>query len=717
MPDRRWANRGWALVICGALVIAFFLFDGPRYLTFETLANHRAQLDALFATHPVAMLGGFFALYVGVTGLSLPGATVLTLAAGALFGWWWGTLLVSFASTLGATLACVIARYLFRERAARFLGSTLATINAGLARDGGFYLLSLRLVPVIPFFMINLALGLTTLPLRVFYVVSQLGMFPATVIFVNAGTHLGQIRTMRDILSPQLVTSLCLLGVLPLLTRPLLQWWQRRRALGRFPKPARFDRNLIVIGAGSAGLVAAYLAAALRAKVTLIERDKMGGDCLNTGCVPSKTLLRAAKQIYQARHAERYGLPPTVITADFATVMAHVQDTIATVAPHDSVARYQALGVECLQGEARVVSPYQVAVGDRVLTTRAILVASGARPVLPTLPGLDTIRYVTSDTLWDLRELPARLVVLGGGPIGCELGQAFARLGSHVTIVQQAARLLPREDPEFSTILTEQFAREGISVMTNYRACAIESAGDTPVLVCAAIDGANDNVRVPFDRLLLAIGRQPNLAGLGLEALGIDTALKLETDRYLETVFPNIYACGDVVGPYQFTHASSHQAWYATINALFGQFRRFAVDYSVLPWCTFTDPEIAHVGLSEMDAQARQVAYEAHTYDLAELDRAITDGAAQGCVKVLTPPNRDRILGVTIAGERAGDMIAEFTLAMRHGLGLNKILGTVHTYPTWMEGNKAIAGVWRRAHQPAFILKWLTGYQRWRRHE
>ncbi|MBI2799371.1 MAG: FAD-dependent oxidoreductase [Gammaproteobacteria bacterium] len=717
MPRQRWVNRGWAFVICGAVVIAFFMFDGLRYLNFETLASHRAQLTALFATHPAAMLGGFFALYVGVTGLSLPGAAVLTLAAGALFGWWWGTLLVSFASTLGATLACAIARYLFRERAARFLGSTLTAINAGLARDGGFYLLSLRLVPAIPFFVINLALGLTTLPLRVFYLVSQLGMFPATVIFVNAGTHLGQIRAARDILSPQVVISLCLLGVLPLLTRALLQWWRRQRTLRRFPKPARFDRNLIVIGAGSAGLVAAYLAAALRAKVTLIERHKMGGDCLNTGCVPSKTLLRAAKQIYQARHADRYGLPPTAITADFATIMAHVQRTIAAVAPHDSVVRYQALGVECLQGEARVMSPYQVAVGDRVLTTRGIIVASGARPALPALPGLDTVPYLTSDTLWELRELPARLVVLGGGPIGCELGQAFARLGSHVTIVQQAARLLPREDPEFSTILAEQFAHEGITVMTNYRACAIETGAGAPMLVCAANNAVNDKLRVPFDRLLLAVGREPNLAGLGLEALGIDTKLKFETDRYLETVFPNVYACGDVAGPYRFTHASSHQAWYATINALFGQFRRFAVDYSVLPWCTFTDPEIAHVGLSEMEAQARQIAYEIHTYDLAELDRAITDGAAHGRVKVLTPPNRDRILGVTIAGERAGDMIAEFALAMRHGLGLNKILGTVHAYPTWMEGNKAIAGVWRRAHQPAFILKLLTGYQRWRRHE
>ncbi|MBI2783547.1 MAG: FAD-dependent oxidoreductase [Gammaproteobacteria bacterium] len=705
----------WMLV--GLAVIAFLALDLGHWLSFEYLQSQRATLVGYRDAHPFLCTAFFFALYVVATGLSLPGATVLTLAAGAIFGLLWATLLVSFASSLGATLAFLIARYLVRDPIQSRYGSRLQAIDAGIARDGAFYLFTLRLVPLFPFFVINLLLGLTAMRTRTFYWVSQLGMLPATLVYVNAGTQLGQLASPTGILSPQLLGAFALLGLFPLLARTLVARIRARRQYADFAKPKRFDRNLIVIGAGSAGLVSAYIAAAVKAKVTLIEAHRMGGDCLNTGCVPSKALLRAAKLAHELGRAEEFGFAAVQAVPDFARVMARVREVIRAVEPHDSVARYEALGVECLRGHARLVDPWTVEVDGQRLSAPNIVLATGARPFVPPLPGLAEAGYLTSDNLWELRELPPRLVVLGGGPIGCELAQAFARLGSKVTQVEMLPRLLIREDPEVSDTLQARFAAEGITVLLDTRAIRVEMIADQKTLICAR---AGQELRIPCDQILVAVGRAARLEGYGLEELGVKTGKTIEVNEFLQTSFPNIYACGDVAGPYQFTHTAAHMAWYCAVNALFAPLLRlrggkFRVDYSVIPWATFTDPEVARVGLNETEAKARGIPHEVTLFPLADLDRAIAEGATEGFVKVLTVPGRDRILGATIVGAHAGELIAEFVLAMRQRIGLNKILGTIHIYPTLAEAGKYAAGRWKQAHQPAALLRWVARFHRWRR--
>jgi pyruvate/2-oxoglutarate dehydrogenase complex dihydrolipoamide dehydrogenase (E3) component/uncharacterized membrane protein YdjX (TVP38/TMEM64 family) len=647
---------------------------------------------------------------VAVTGLSVPGAALLTLAAGAIFGLLWGVLLVSFASSLGATAAFLLSRFLLRDWVQARFGAQLRGINEGVAKEGAFYLFTLRIVPAVPFFVINLAMGPTPIRARTFYWVSQLGMLPATVIYVNAGTQLAAIDSPAGILSPTLIGAFLLLGLFPLIAKKLVDAWKKRRIYARWPRPAKFDRNLVVIGAGSAGLVAAYIAATVRAKVTLIEKHRMGGDCLNTGCVPSKALIKTARVLSQIKNSSKYGIRSASAEFDFAEVMERVQRVVKAVEPHDSVERYSALGVECIQGAAKITSPWTVEVGGRVLTTRAIVIAAGARPFVPPIPGIERIEVLTSDTLWDLRKLPRRLAVLGGGPIGCELAQAFARLGSQVTQVEMLPRLLAREDPEVSEMVRSRFVEEGIDVRLGHKALKVENR----TLVC---EREGREARIEFDELLCAVGRVANTAGYGLEELGIPLTRSrtIETNDYLQALYPNIYACGDVAGPYQFTHTAAHQAWFASVNALFGSFRRFRADYSVIPWATFTDPEVARVGLNESEAKERGVPHEVTVYGIDDLDRAIADSTAHGMVKVLTVPGKDRILGATIVGEHAGDLIIEFVAAMKHRIGLNKILGTIHIYPTLAEANKYAAGVWKKAHAPQGVLRKVERFHAWMR--
>lgn len=480
-----------------------------------------------------------------------------------------------------------------------------------------------------------------------------------------------------------------------------------------FHKPRRFDRNLVVIGAGSAGLVASYIAAAVRAKVTLIEKHRMGGDCLNTGCVPSKALIRSAKFLSHAARAPEFGMRRVSVEFEFAEVMERVQRVIRAVEPHDSVERYTKLGVECLHGEARIIDPWTVEVGGKRLTTRAIVIAAGARPFVPPIPGIEQSGYYTSDTIWTLRERPRRMVVLGGGPIGCELAQCFARLGSEVTQVEALPRIMIREDEEIAAMVAERFAHEGIRVLAGHKAVQCRVENGEHVLDC---ERQGQAVAIPFDALLVAVGRIANTTGYGLEELGIPLRGRtVEANEFLATKYPNIFVCGDVAGPFQFTHTAAHQAWYAAVNALFGSFKMFRADYSVIPWATFTDPEVARVGLNEQEAKEQGIPYEVTRYGLDDLDRAIADEEAHGVVKVLTVPGKDRILGVTIVGEHAGDLIAEFVLAMKHKIGLNKILGTIHIYPTLAEANKYAAGAWKRAHAPERLLWLVERYHAWRR--
>ena len=692
-------------------VAAFFLGGGPRYFTFDFVKAQQAALQAWHGAHPWQSVLGFGLLYIAVAGLSLPGAALLTLLAGAIFGLLWGTVMVSFASSIGATLALLASRFALRDWVQARFNRQLQRVNRGMEKEGALYLFSLRLIPAVPFFVINLAMGLTPIRVRTFYWVSQLGMLPATVVYVNAGTQLARIDSVKGILSWPLIGAFLLLGMFPLLSKKLLDAYKARKVYARWRKPTRFERNLVVIGAGSAGLVSAYIAAAVRAKVTLVEKHRMGGDCLYTGCVPSKALIKSARVLHELKKCREYGIRQATADFDFADVMERVQRVIRAIEPHDSVGRYTRLGVECLEGEAKITSPWTVSVDGRVLTTRSIIIAAGARPFVPSIPGIDAVEVLTSDNIWQLRALPRRLAVLGGGPIGCELAQAFARFGSKVTQLEMSPSLLSREDPDISDLVRAQFIEEGIDVLTEHRVTGFQGKS---TLVC---ENRGAQKRIEFDALLCAVGREPNIEGYGLEELGIPLtkARTVETNEYLQTLFPNIYACGDVAGPYQFTHTASHQAWYAAVNALFGGLRKFRADYAVIPWATFTDPEVARVGLNEKDARAQNVPHEVTVYSLEELDRAIADEAPRGLVKVLTAPGKDRILGATIAGERAGDLIVEFILAMKHGIGLNKILSTIHVYPTWAEGGKYAAGAWKKSRTPERLLRQVARFHAWMR--
>jgi pyruvate/2-oxoglutarate dehydrogenase complex dihydrolipoamide dehydrogenase (E3) component/uncharacterized membrane protein YdjX (TVP38/TMEM64 family) len=703
-------SPGRLLLIAAALgLVVFGLWGGVgEILTLETLKSRRSELVALLESRPLAVAAVYFIAYVTFAALSIPGATIMTLGGGAVFGLLAGLVLVSFASVLGAVLAFLGSRYLFRDWVRKRFRRQIEAIDQGLDRDGALYLLSIRLNPIFPYFLVNLAMGLTRIGVLKFALVSQVGMLPATIVYVNAGTQLAGIHSAGDILSPGLIGSLVLISLLPLAGKGAAGWLRRRRVYKGWRRPKRFDRNLIVIGAGAGGLVTSYIAAQVRARVTLIEAHRMGGDCLNTGCVPSKALIRSARAAHEMRNAAEYGLTPQEPQIDFRAVMQRVRDIIRYIEPADSVARYTGLGVEVRTGYATIVDPWTVEVNGERLTSRAIVIAVGGEPVVPPIPGLEGSGYLTSDTMWDAlaerEDVPPRLVIIGGGPIGTEMAQAFARLGSQVTLVEGGERILPKEDPDVSAFVAEVLEREGVRILSGQSADRIEEK----VLHFGSAE-------IPFDQLIVAVGRKPRLKGYGLEALGIDTDRPLEVNGWLETPFPNIYAVGDVTGSYQFTHAASHQAWHAAVNALFGSFRRFRVDYRVLPWVTFTDPEVAHVGHNEESARAAPVEYELVRYGLSHLDRAVTESANAGFVKLIVQPGRDRIIGATIVGHNAGELIAPIALAMKHGIGLRKLLGTVHAYPTMAEANKMAAGEWRRAHKPERLLGWVERYHAWRR--
>ncbi|SPH23679.1 Dihydrolipoyl dehydrogenase [Defluviimonas aquaemixtae] len=687
----------------------------------EMLRDELTRVQDWRTARPVSVALGIFVAYVAVTALSLPLAAWMTLAVGALFGFWWGLLIVSFASSIGATLAFLAARYLLRDWVHEKFGSRLTAIDEGIERDGAFYLFTLRLIPAVPFFAVNLLMGLTPIKAWVFYVVSQIGMLAGTAVYVNAGTQLAQLESLSGILSPPLILSFVLLGLFPWMAKFALRLVKRRRAYSGWDRPARYDRNMVVIGAGAAGLVSSYIAAAVKAKVTLVEGHKMGGDCLNYGCVPSKALIRSAKLAHQMRHADHYGLSVTQPEFSFRKVFERIREVIAKIEPHDSVERYEGLGVEVRLGHAKLIDPWTVEItgedGEAArLTTRSVILATGAEPFVPPLPGLDATGYLTSDTLWDEMAkrdaAPTRLVVLGGGPIGCELAQSFARLGSEVTQVEMLPRILIREDEEVSELSEKALEADGVVVLTGHKATG---CGVTDGEKWIEVEAEGATQRIPFDDLLVAVGRAARLEGYGLEELGIPTGKVIETNEYLETLYPNILAAGDVAGPFQFTHTAAHQAWFASVNALFGKFKRFRADYRVIPWATFTDPEVARVGLNEQEAREKKIKYEVTRYGIDDLDRAIADGAAHGFVKVLTPPGKDEILGVTIVGEHAGDLMAEFVLAMKQGLGLGKILSTIHIYPTLAEANKYAAGEWRKAHVNDTALRLLERFHTWRR--
>lgn len=715
-------NRRTTLRIAFALLLAtavtlFFVLDLQNHLTLSSLKERLDELIALAKQRPVLTIVSFFLLYVGVTALSLPGAAVMTMAAGAIFGFWTGLLIASFASSIGASLAFLTSRYLLRDWARARSGKRLEAIDRGVASNGNLYLLSLRLVPFLPFFLVNIAMGLTSMRLVPFYLVSQAGMLAGTALYVNAGVQLSSIGSVRDIFSPAVVISFLALAAFPVFAKYALARVRRRQVYRVYRKPRRFDRNLVVIGAGAGGLVSAYLASALRARVTLIEAREMGGDCLNTGCVPSKALIRCARAAHQARTSGRLGISAAEVNVDFGQVMAWVRSAIRAIEPADSEERYRSLGVDVRRGFAKLVDPWTVEITGSNgipsrLTARSIIIAAGGEPAVPDVPGLEDANYLTSDTMWEelskRRALPDRLAILGGGPIGTEMAQAFARLGSRVTLIEGHTRILSKEDEDVSSFVEDMLRSEGVEILTGHRAQRCE--GKTLIVEASGIESG-----IPFDDIIVAVGRKARLKGYGLDELGIAIDRTIETNDWLETTYPNIYAVGDVAGPYQFTHFAAHQAGYAVLNSLFGAFKRFRADYSVLPWTTFTDPEVAHVGHNEISARQAGIAHEVVRYELAHLDRAITDGANRGFVKILVKPGSDRILGATIVAAEGGELLAELVLAMRQKIGLKKILGTIQAYPTLGEANRHAAGEWRKSHKPEWLLRLAELYHARRR--
>ncbi len=702
------------LLLIAVLVGSYFVFDLGQYLSLDYIKSQNSDIADFKAQNPYQTALLFFLAYVSVTSLSLPGAAVMTILAGTIFGLLEGVILVSFASTIGATLAFLVSRLLLREWVQKKFGDSLKAVNRGIEKDGAFYLLSMRLVPYFPFFVINLVMGLTPIRTITFFWVSQVGMLLGTIVYVLAGTQLATVTSLKEILSPGLLLSFLLLAIFPLIAKKLLEIINHNRTLAKFNRPASFDRNMVVIGAGSAGLVTSYIATAVKAKVTLIEKHQMGGDCLNTGCVPSKALIRSAKIAHYLDRAGEFGIDAGAKSVDFAAVMERVQSVVLKVEPHDSVERYSSLGVDCIKGEATILDPFRVRVNDQVLTTRNIVIATGARPFVPPIAGIDQVAYFTSDNIWQLRTKPENLLILGGGPIGCELTQAFNRLGVKVIQMDMAPRLMPREDPDVSEIIERRFRQEGVEVLVSHAAKEFRKTSDGKDYLICEHEGQVREIH--FDKVLLAVGRKANTDHLGLENIGLQPNPNgtLAVNEYMQTTIPNILAAGDIAGPYQFTHTAAHQAWYAAVNGLFGGFKKFKVDYRVIPWATFTDPEVARVGLSEEEAQQQNVPYEVTKFGIDDLDRAIADGEDHGFIKVLTVPGKDKILGATIVGYHSGELITEYITAMKQGIGLNKILGTIHIYPTLSESNKYVAGEWKRAHAPEAVLSWLEKWHRWR---
>lgn len=664
----------------------------------------------------------FFLIYVFATALSIPGAIILTLSAGFIFGNFIGLLLASFASSVGALLAFWGSRFLFQNYVESKFRSQLRTLNEGLKRQGAFYLFSLRLIPLFPFFLINILMGLTQMRAWTFYWVSQVGMLAGTFVYVNAGTRLADLESLSDIFSTELLLSFLALAALPWIGKLIIEGLTMKRIYKGFKKPKRFDYNLIVIGAGSGGLVSAYIAATLKARVALIEKNKMGGDCLNTGCVPSKALIKSAKVAQLIRTSSSYGLTSTLTEVDFKQVMARVRSVIKHIEPHDSIQRYERLGVECIQGEAQILTPWSVEVNGKILTSKSIILATGGKPLVPPLEGLDQVSYLTSENLWNLDKLPKRLVVLGGGPIGCEMAQAFARLGSRVYLVEKGTRLLSKEDERVSKRIEEQFSSEGIEVLLQHEAQSFKTANSTKILTCKNARG--ESTSLEFDEVLIALGRKPNSTGFGLEKLplSLDKKGQIQHDDFMRTNIPNIFTCGDVAGPYQLTHMASHQAYYASVNALLGGATQwlpsflqspFRDDKTLVPWATFTDPEVATVGLTEKEALKQNLSFDLTTYEMNELDRAIADSETSGFMQVLTKKGSDKILGATIVSAHASDMITEFITAIKHSKGLNSILGTIHIYPTHSEANKALAGQWKQKRKPERLLILAKGFFKW----
>lgn len=678
------------IIIC---VIMFYHLDGNQYLNFENLKSHHQELFTFYQQNPLRFTLIYFFLYVGLVALSFPGATVLSLAGGYIFGFIKGLLIINWASTIGASIAFLIARFFFKDYLQRKFHYTFQKINQGMDREGNQYLLTLRLIPVFPFFLINILMGLTNISLLRFFIVSLIGMLPGTAVYVWAGTSLQNINSVSDIFTAKLITIFFLVGLIPILQSRILIYLKQKKHYSQFKTPKNYDYNLIVIGGGAAGLVNAYIATNLKAKVLLVEEDKMGGECLNYGCVPSKALISLSK-------TKKYS------KANFYDLKNEIAKIIESIAPHDSVDRYKEMGVECVKGKASLISPFEVQINGTKYTGRKIIIATGAKPIYPNIKGLDVNKVFDYESIWKIENLPEKLVIIGGGAIGCELALAFSNLGTKVTIIEQN-EVLGTEDRDVASLVMKGLIGNNIDICEksdlltiNHDKCSI------------TFRNKNEVSEVPFDVLLIACGKIGNTDSISTTLnLDLDSKKFILVNEYLETLkYRNIYACGDVNGLKQLTNAAAHQAWYTSVNALFGNWKKFSIEHDYIPHAVFVEPEIARVGVNELEALRNNLEYDLYHFDSSDLDRNLIERKKLGIIKVLTIKNTDQILGVTIVGEAASEIIAEYVLAMKYKLGLNKVLATSHIYPSFSEQNKYVAGVWKKRSVPGVILKVLKKY-------
>ncbi len=692
------------------LVLLIWRFVPAHMLTLEYLQLHLQELKDAVHADPIKSL----LIYCGVSILlltaSLPSAALLTLLGGALFGFFQGVIIVLFTSTIGATFAFLMSRYFFQDYFTKKFHNQFDGINNEFKTQGAFYLLTLRLVPLFPFFLVNLAMGLTSISLGQYILMSFIGMIPGSMVYVYAGLSFSNIQSVQDILSPSVVISLVLLGVAPYLGKFMVEFYKNQKAYQGFKRPSKFDYNMLVIGGGSAGLVTAYISSTLKAKVGLIEKKSMGGDCLHTGCVPSKSLIKSAKLVSLNKTAGKYGLKNIKAEFEFSEIMARVQKVIQEITPHDSAERYRELGVDCIEGHAEILSPWEVKVGEKIYTTKSLTIATGAKPTILKIPGIETVFPLTSENIWALKSLPEKLLIVGGGSIGVELAQAFVRLGSEVFIIEGAEHLLSREDEMTSLEIEKALKEEG--AVLHLKSTLKEFK--TNIALC---ENSSGSFEVAFDQVLFAVGRSPSTTGFGLEKLKLkmNPDKTINVDSFMRTSLPNVYACGDVAGPYQLTHAAAHQAWYVAVNSLLGIFKKFKVDYKVMPRATYTDPEVASVGMLEKELKEKNIEFDETLYHLSDLDRAIIDGETKGFVRIFTRKETDQILGASIVSTQASLMILEIVTAMKYNLGLNKILGTIHAYPGMGEANKYAAGLWRKNHSPDWVFRWLSKFHKMRR--
>ena len=692
-------------VLIGILFVVGLLFS--NHLTLESFQNSRAQIQAFTENNFGFSVVLFFVIYVFSTAVSLPGATVLTLVGGAIFGLSYGLVIVSFASTLGATLSFLLSRYFLSEWIRNRFENLFKKIDLGFKAQGGSYLFSMRLLPIFPFFVVNALMGLTRISTFQFFIISQIGMLPGTFLYVWAGTELGQVTTLTGLFTPQIFFAFTLLALFPFIMQFLIKFYRTQKLYSKFKKPETFDYNIVVIGAGAAGLVSTAIARAVKAKVAIIESHKMGGDCLNYGCVPSKALIHAS----QSFHRRKTGIGP-LSESDFLKVKNHIQKSIQTIEPHGSAERFVGLGADVFQGAAQIQSPWEVLVNGKILRTKSIIVASGASPFIPNIAGVESVHAMTSESIWNLARLPKKLIVVGGGPIGCEISQSLSKLGVEVVLVERSERLLANDVGAASEVVLKNLMNDGVVVKFGSE---IHSFPSSNLVRIKSLDGSTTDEAM--DCVFFAIGRRPRTENFGLEELGIEIAKNgtVVHNDLLQTKYENIYVCGDVAGPLQLTHVAGHQAWYATVNSLFSPFKTFKQDLSVIPRCTFTSPEVASVGATETELVNSNTEFEVTHYPLTTFDRAVCDQATDGFIRIITGKKSDTILSVTIVAPRAGEMIAEFALAMRWKLGLKKILATVHAYPTWSDANKMAALSWQKNNVPHKLVALSEKFHEWKR--